>query len=179
MYLREMREKMKKENPKLVMSEFMKMVSMEWTRMSQEEKKRYDRLVQGDRSRYDREFNEYKRNLQLGDNYPASTFGNKFGEDDPDEFDQEDRDYKTGDNPREGILPGKHFKHMLVDDIESMSEMELGYMQAQEYSNLRRQQPRKRRKQPHKKVQKLGDEDDSEVSIGDSDEEKIEFAKKR
>jgi hypothetical protein len=40
-----MREKMKKDNPKLVMSEFMKSVSMEWTRMSQEEKKRYDRLV--------------------------------------------------------------------------------------------------------------------------------------
>lgn len=40
-----MRERMKKENPKIVMGEFMKMVSMEWTRMSQEEKKRYERLV--------------------------------------------------------------------------------------------------------------------------------------
>ena len=33
-FVREMREKMKKDNPKLVMSEFMKSVSMEWTRMS-------------------------------------------------------------------------------------------------------------------------------------------------
>jgi hypothetical protein len=48
-YLREMREKMKKENPKLVMAEFMRYVSVEWTRMSQEEKKRYDRMVQKDR----------------------------------------------------------------------------------------------------------------------------------
>jgi hypothetical protein len=49
-----MREKMKKENPKIVMVEFMKMVSMEWTRMSQEEKNRYERLVQTDRARYKR-----------------------------------------------------------------------------------------------------------------------------
>ena len=63
MYLREMREKMKKENPKLVMAEFMKMVSVEWTRMSQDEKKRYERLVEKDRQRYDEEFLEYKKTL--------------------------------------------------------------------------------------------------------------------
>ena len=65
-----MREKMKKENPKIVMGAFMKMVSMEWTRMSQEEKKRYERLVQTDRARYDKEFAEFKRNLNLDNEWP-------------------------------------------------------------------------------------------------------------
>ena len=63
MYLRELREQMKKENPKLVMAEFMKKASMEWTRMSQEEKKRYERMVENDRVKYDQEFLDYKKNL--------------------------------------------------------------------------------------------------------------------
>lgn len=70
MYLRERREQTKVENPKMVMSEFMKMVSMEWTRMSQPEKKRYERLIaKGDahRMKADAEFREYRRNLQFGD----------------------------------------------------------------------------------------------------------------
>lgn len=53
MYLRELREKMKKENPKLIMAEFMKQASMNWTRMTTAEKKRYENLVEKDRVRYD------------------------------------------------------------------------------------------------------------------------------
>ena len=105
MYLREMREKMKKENPKLPMSEFMKYVSVEWTRMSQEEKKRYDRMVEKDRQRFDDEYHEYQRNLNLADSASGMVYGGKYGMDEPDEFDQEDQDYKKFEDTKEGLLP--------------------------------------------------------------------------
>ena len=51
MYLREFRERMKKESPKLVMAEFMKQASMNWTRMTSADKKRYELMVAKDRVR--------------------------------------------------------------------------------------------------------------------------------
>ncbi len=87
------------------MSEFMKMVSIEWTRLSQEEKKRYDRCVEKDRQRYDNEYHEYQRNLLLGDSSEVIVFGDNYGKEEPDEFDQEDRDYKAPENLKESHLP--------------------------------------------------------------------------
>jgi hypothetical protein len=160
-----MREKMKKENPKIVMGEFMKMVSMEWTRMSQEEKKRYERLVQTDRARYDKEFAEFKRNLNLDNEWPpGQTYcGGRFGEDDPDEFDQEDKDYKNHieDNPREGVLIGKIHKHIVHDDIQSFSEIEMGgLVDSGSVVVERKKKTKKHKKYKQRKplgIQKLGD----------------------
>ncbi len=157
-----MREKMKKENPKLVMSEFMKTVSMEWTRMSQEEKKRYDRLVHKDRQRFDTEFLEYKRNLSLGDTSVGLAYGGNYGQEEPEEFDQEDRDYKkSGDNGKEGVLSTKFFKH-LHEDMESFSQLET-YQYQTKPTKTKKIRSSGGAAQPL--FEKLGEDDDSELSI--------------
>jgi hypothetical protein len=130
----------------------MKMVSMEWTRMSQEEKKRYERLVQTDRARYDKEVAEFKLNLDLDNEWPpGETYcGGRFGEDDPDEFDQEDKDYKNNieDNPREGVLIGKIHKRIVHDNIQRFSEIEMGGL----VDSGRVVVERKKKTKKHKKI---------------------------
>eukprot|EP00347_Sterkiella_histriomuscorum_P018014 403347115 len=72
MYLRELREKTKKENPKLQMGEFMKQASMNWTRMSQKEKKMYDHMVEKDRNRYDEKYQDFKKQQTMQMDIPDS-----------------------------------------------------------------------------------------------------------
>jgi hypothetical protein len=74
-----MRERMKKEDPKMVMGDFMKMVSIEWTRLSQEEKRRYERMVEKDRQRWDNEYRQYKRNLQIAEEDEIFNYGRRYG----------------------------------------------------------------------------------------------------
>lgn len=62
-FAKEMRERMKKENPKLTVSELMKQIGMEWTKMSQEEKRRYSKIAKDDRVRYDDDFITYKKKM--------------------------------------------------------------------------------------------------------------------
>lgn len=54
---------MKKENPKLQCSELMRLIGIEWTRMSQEEKKKYDMLALKDTERYEEDFINYKKRM--------------------------------------------------------------------------------------------------------------------
>ncbi len=76
MYLRELREKMKKENPKLIMAEFMKQASMNWTRMTSSEKKRYENLVEKDRVRYDQQILDMKRCIETEEATPSELASN-------------------------------------------------------------------------------------------------------
>lgn len=85
--MKEMREKLKKEDPKLCGGEFMRVISIEWTRLSQEEKRRYERQVEKDRQRWDDEFRQYKRNLQIAEEDEIFNYGRKYGLEEPDEFD--------------------------------------------------------------------------------------------
>lgn len=62
-FAKEMRERMKKENPKLQCSELMRLIGIEWTRMSQEEKKKYDMLALKDTERYEEDFINYKKRM--------------------------------------------------------------------------------------------------------------------
>ena len=55
---------------------------MNWTRMNQAEKKRYDHLVQKDRLRYDEKYMDYKNNIQMDipESQAFSTVSETFSE---------------------------------------------------------------------------------------------------
>ena len=84
MYLREFREKMKKESPKLVMAEFMKQASMNWTRMTNADKKRYEMMVAKDRVRVEQQLLDMKRQIEApaddADSPLASNFSESYSE---------------------------------------------------------------------------------------------------
>lgn len=148
-FLRETREKLKKDNPKMPMGEFMRHVSIEWTRMSQEEKKHYERMVAKDRQRFDNEFHEYQRNMVLNESNSGMFFNGKFGDEDPDEYDQEDRDFKRPDDGGEGLLP----KDLFQEGVESFSELETGFVNPSQLAKM----------VERRKVEKLGE--DSVLSV--------------
>lgn len=52
-------------------------------------------MVDKDRQRWDDEFRQYKRNLQIAEEDEIFNYQRRYGQEEPDEFDQDDRDYKT------------------------------------------------------------------------------------
>ncbi|CDW82148.1 UNKNOWN [Stylonychia lemnae] len=156
MYLRELREKLKKDNPKLVMSEFMKQASMNWTRMSQAEKKRYDHLVEKDRLRFDEQFLDYKKNLQLDlqESQAVSTYSESFSELDQGYVLNKDQLSQQSSKTEKSLNRIAKFDQIKNQSVQKLNPEQVTFTAKVNSLSLR-----------NKEIQKLGKDDDSDIEI--------------